>query len=136
MTKMFFPLLMVLSLATISCKKESQDAAQLNGSWKVKTLKSKEVSRFAATCVFDVAALTISGSSGCNQYGASIIIDEKNQDLSIGSITQTKIGCAGELGTFETDFFNVLKEVQHYKFKSKTAVEISTHSGSKIELVK
>ena len=116
-------LLLPLCLST-ACKKDVQEAAQLNGSWKVYALNGKDVAHLEATCDFDINKLQISGSSGCNRYGSDITVNEKNQSLHIGNIIQTKIGCPGEKGIFEVDFFNALRKVSHYHFTNPMTVNL------------
>ena len=128
-------LLFSLSLSP-ACNKDVQNAAQLNGSWKVYALNGKDVAHLEATCDFDIGNLQISGSSGCNRYAADITINEKDQSLHIGNITQTKIGCPGEKGIFEVDFFAALGKVSHYHFSNPESVKLRGEFGGTIELSK
>lgn len=133
---LFLPLFLLVAVLSGGCKKDNQSAENLNGSWKVHSLNGREVGHIGASCIFDIVALKISGNSGCNSYGADITVNERTQSLQIGNIVQTKIGCPGEKGDFEVDFFSALRKVNHYHFTNTEVVNLTDDQNGRIELHK
>jgi len=58
----------------------------------------------------------ITGTSGCNRYGAQVVEGKLPGEMSVGLIAGTRMACAEEVMELEDRFLETLGAVHHYTF--------------------
>ncbi|WP_339725575.1 DUF6174 domain-containing protein [uncultured Paraglaciecola sp.] len=70
----------------------------------------------------DMDSMQISGKGGCNSYSADLVLDEKNNNISISSVVSTEMACSEPENIMqqEMSYFATLAQVQFYSFELAT----------------
>ena len=78
------------------------------------------------TINFDVASGTLGGTSGCNDYGASFVVDDNR--IRIDTLEATEIGCDGPIMEQEAFLYGVLNDADTFEI-DRNRLTIATADG-------
>ena len=84
------------------------------------------------TATFDGAG-HVGGFSGCNEYGGSYETD--GQDIAIGEIASTQIGCAPDVSDQEASFFDALSRAASFQIQGSTLTLLDDQDGFLLSFV-
>lgn len=82
------------------------------------------------TMVFDPAEGRVSGSSGCNSYGASYSVG--GEGIAVGPVMATEMACVPAIMDLESKFQSGLPSVYGYTISETGALELSGPDGVRI----
>lgn len=95
----------------------------LNGVWQVKAIDGKEINVEQARLVFDVAANTLSGNTGCNRLRGELLRNPRvSAALQLTNLVTTRMTCP-DIQT-ESQLLIALEEVTTVKKKNDSTVEL------------
>lgn len=108
-------------------------AEVLHGDWRVIQLGSQTMPQDSnrITISFGTDG-SVSGSGGCNRYGASY---EVHEGLAIGPVRSTRRACPEPIGGNESRFFALLSEVIGYQVPDSGGLSLYTVNGADIVLL-
>ena len=112
----------------IACSKEKDPKKLENTYWQLKKLvdgNPAESVPYEVVITVRLAAGKLTGSGGCNDYGADYIVT--GDHLSVAVIWATKRGCAA--GKWETRYFEALQASESWKISGNT-LTVQTADGS------
>ena len=123
-------LLTVLAYSAVSCGVIGGSKDDLAGTkWKIETMGGAPPPvTLIITAEFNDGR--VSGSSGCNSYGATYTID--NSKLEIGDIAVTEMACLEEgVMQFEQSFLELLGMVRSYSL-SESRLDLMDEGGNAV----
>lgn len=134
---------LVFILLNSSCKSSyglaSNNALiELEGSFKVISLNTIDVSDLGLTFTLDKTTKRVSGNSGCNTYGGNFELSETKDRISFSKIFSTKMYCVEpKKNDIEREYLSALSKNFIIIFK-KEGIELEAIDNSliKISLVK
>jgi heat shock protein HslJ len=120
--------------AIASARAAGQDPAPLAGTtWLLEAYGDAKnptaiLAKSEVTAVFDATQSRVTGSAGCNSYGATYLT--KGERLEISPIAATKKFCSEPPGVMdqEQQYFNLLGAAARYRITNRT-LEIVTSEG-------
>ncbi len=84
--------------------------------WRLTLLDRNHPVPKGTTVTVAFAGGTISGTSGCNRYSASVQSTDASEQMRVGPIAATRMACPDPIGTFESRFFAALEGAQSFGF--------------------
>lgn len=118
--KNYIYLLLTLSVFLFSSCVSNNLTLQ-NTDWKLFSLNKKEISKTTNTnreahLFFDNT--NMSGSSSCNNFIGSYVLDREKVSLSPRGMIMTRMFCQGSVASVESEFVSFLQHMSTYKIMS------------------
>jgi heat shock protein HslJ len=99
--------------------------------WQVETIQGERLAEGSSvTMVFDTAERRVSGTGGCNSYGASYKLS--GEGLTFSPPVSTEMACAEPLMTQESAFLQALAGIAMFEVDETGALHLDGHGGERI----
>jgi heat shock protein HslJ len=99
-----------------SLENNAETLMELNGTFHINSLNSKDVSSFKLNISFNDSTKQASGFSGCNPFFGSYSLE--NSSLKFGSLGSTRMLCENEANQIETELLKVLEKADSFSIKN------------------
>jgi heat shock protein HslJ len=100
--------------------------AMINGSsWVL-----REPAPGSAEVTLVVKDSSVSGSAGCNQYGATVTQKGARGEIGVSAIHATRMACAGDAMAMEARFLGALEKVVRWRLEGNDLVLTTSDGGA------
>lgn len=102
----------------------------LEGEWRIMRVAAESVPaemQETPVLVFDIKAMKLGGSTGCNNLMASLKSDGNNGKLSVSSVATTRMACGNM--AFETAVVRSLERVKGFRLSDTSRVLLTDANG-------
>ncbi|WP_250433353.1 META domain-containing protein [Hanstruepera flava] len=93
---------------------DKQSPKTLDGEFSIHQINGSKTSLTDLTVSFNDSLKTIAGYSGCNRFSGTY--ETTGNTLKIGPLASTKMACTPDRNTVETQFLNLLNEINTYEY--------------------
>ena len=111
-----------------------QDAAKLNGSWRVEDIDQGGVMDYAMVNMQFDGKGRVAGSTGCNRYSGTITAEDGR--IKIAKVISTRKACVSALNMQEQRFLAALNAAASYKINNNALVIYDDADKPRLRLIK
>jgi len=117
-------ILFITAITIMGCDVENDsteiaaDAATLAGAWRVEDIdQGGVIDNSMVTMLFEEKS-RIAGSTGCNQYTGSVMVE--NKSFQVATVASTRRACVPAIAKQEQRFLEAINEAVRYEIESNT----------------